>query len=332
MNYYEHHIGDYAEATQHLSILEDGVYSRLLRKYYATEKPLPVDVIAVQRLVVARSKEEKAAVEVVLQEFFDLREDGWHQARCDDEIARYMAGEPEREAKKANKENRLHRHRQERAELFEKLTSAGLHAEWNIPIKELRVRVADLTAGVSGGSNCEGRDVAPETPATPETFQVTETETAPATPATATQTPNTRHQSPDTSHHSPSSRGDTPRRRGSTSASIASIPGVDDKLMADYLIIRKSKKVGPLTETALQGIQREAEAAGLSVADALRACCEHGWAGFKATWYANAAGHGVQHRGAQPGTRVNNRTPLRHTDFDKVDYSAGLNEDGTLPA
>ena len=28
MNYYEHHIGDYAAATGHLSLLEDAVYSR----------------------------------------------------------------------------------------------------------------------------------------------------------------------------------------------------------------------------------------------------------------------------------------------------------------
>lgn len=91
MNYYEHHLGDYAEATAHLSILEDGVYSRLLRKYYASEKPLPADVCATQRLVGAKTKDERQAVELVLKEFFDLREDGWHQDRCDTEIGRYQA-------------------------------------------------------------------------------------------------------------------------------------------------------------------------------------------------------------------------------------------------
>lgn len=90
MNYYEHHLGDYAQATAHLSLLEDAVYSRLIRKYYASEKPIPADVAAVQRLVGARSKEERAAVETVLNEFFELRDDGWHQARCDAEIARYQ--------------------------------------------------------------------------------------------------------------------------------------------------------------------------------------------------------------------------------------------------
>jgi len=90
VNYYEHHLGDYAEATAHLSFLEDAAYSRLIRKYYASEKPIPADIAAAQRLVGARSKEERAAVETVLNEFFVLRDDGWHQDRCDAEIARYQ--------------------------------------------------------------------------------------------------------------------------------------------------------------------------------------------------------------------------------------------------
>jgi uncharacterized protein YdaU (DUF1376 family) len=89
MNYYEHHIGDYAEATAHLTFIEDATYSRLIRKYYATEKPIPVDVKQVQRLINARSKEEKNAVVSVLNEFFTLTDDGWRQERCDHEIARF---------------------------------------------------------------------------------------------------------------------------------------------------------------------------------------------------------------------------------------------------
>lgn len=89
VNYYEHHLGDYAEATAHLSFIEDAAYSRCIRKYYTTEKALPADISAVQRLVGARSREEKAAVESVLKEFFHLDADGWHNRRCDEEIARF---------------------------------------------------------------------------------------------------------------------------------------------------------------------------------------------------------------------------------------------------
>lgn len=90
MNYYEHHLGDYAQATAHLSFVEDAAYSRLIRKYYAQEKPLPVDLAATQRLVGARTKEEKDAVETVLAEFFELRDTGWHNKRCDEEVERYL--------------------------------------------------------------------------------------------------------------------------------------------------------------------------------------------------------------------------------------------------
>lgn len=89
MHHYPHHIGDYAAATVHLSFIEDAAYSRLLRLYYRDERPLPADVAACQRLAGARTKDERSAVETVLREFFDLREDGWHQARADREIEAY---------------------------------------------------------------------------------------------------------------------------------------------------------------------------------------------------------------------------------------------------
>jgi uncharacterized protein YdaU (DUF1376 family) len=87
MNYYKRHLGDYAAATRHLSILEHGVYTLLLDTYYIGEKPLPTEVKTVCRLVMARSKDEREAVAQVLEEFFDLQEDGWHQVRCDEELA-----------------------------------------------------------------------------------------------------------------------------------------------------------------------------------------------------------------------------------------------------
>lgn len=90
MNYYEHHIGDYAQDTAHLTFLEDAAYSRLIRRYYATEKPLPNDLKSLQRLVGARSKDEREAVETVLAEFFTLDADGYHNKRCDEEIAHYI--------------------------------------------------------------------------------------------------------------------------------------------------------------------------------------------------------------------------------------------------
>lgn len=91
MRHFAHHIGDYAAATAHLSFVEDAAYHRLLRRYYQDERPLPKEVSAAQRLVGARTKEEREAVAAVLGEFFTLQEDGWHQARADEEVAGYRA-------------------------------------------------------------------------------------------------------------------------------------------------------------------------------------------------------------------------------------------------
>lgn len=180
MNYYERHIGDYLKDTAHLSLLEHGVYTRLLDVYYTREAPLPAADVA--RLIGARTREEKAALQVVLAEFFQLDGDAYRQPRADREIARFSDGEPEREVKKANEENRLKRHRMERAALFKALTDAGQHAPWNIGMQDLRALVKALP-GQSA--------TAPETPAPPLPA------TAPATPATATQTPVPNTQTPD---------------------------------------------------------------------------------------------------------------------------------------
>ena len=90
MNYYEHHIGDYTVATTHLSFIEDATYSRLLRRYYSTEKPLPADIKVIQKLIGAISGIEKKAVVNILNEFFVLAADGWRQQRCDHEIKRFQ--------------------------------------------------------------------------------------------------------------------------------------------------------------------------------------------------------------------------------------------------
>ena len=87
MNFYPFHIGDYASATAHLSMVEDSAYRRLMDVYYSREAPIPADAAQACRLVRAQSKEERKAVDTVLREFFTLTDDGWRHARCDAEIA-----------------------------------------------------------------------------------------------------------------------------------------------------------------------------------------------------------------------------------------------------
>lgn len=87
MNYYERHIGDYLKDTAHLSLLEHGVYTRLMDVYYTREGAIPANEAA--RLIGARSKDEREALQTVLAEFFTLTDCGHVQDRCDREIARF---------------------------------------------------------------------------------------------------------------------------------------------------------------------------------------------------------------------------------------------------
>ena len=57
-------------------------------------------------------------------------------------------------------------------------------------------------------------------------------------------------------------------------------------LLSDFMAVRKAKRAGPLTNTAVRGLEREAGKAGLTLVEAITACCEFGWQGFNAGWYA----------------------------------------------
>jgi uncharacterized protein YdaU (DUF1376 family) len=186
MNYYEHHIGDYAEATAHLTFVEDAAYTRMIRKYYAQEKPLPTDVKAVQRLVGARSKEEREAIETILGEFFELQDDGWHNGRCDAELVRYLEKSEGKDAKREAEKERQRRHRERRKELFEALRQHGKVPSFETTTDDLVTMLSQV---------------------------VSQHVTQPVTrDATANQTPVTSHQSPDLKpddhHHHASSIGD----------------------------------------------------------------------------------------------------------------------------
>lgn len=90
MNFYKNHIGDYLRDTSHLSLLEHGVYKRLLDVYYTREAPLPSEDQSA-RLIGARSKDEREALSVVLGEFFQRDGDMFRHKRCDAEIGAYLA-------------------------------------------------------------------------------------------------------------------------------------------------------------------------------------------------------------------------------------------------
>ncbi|MFZ3120062.1 MAG: YdaU family protein [Variovorax sp.] len=174
MNYFEFHIGDHTEATTHLTLVEDGALGRMLRKYYATERPLPADVKAVQRLVGARTKEEREAVETVLQEFFELQSDGWHQSRCDAEIAAFREKQAGKEGSKEGAKERQRRARERRKDLFEELRKLGQVPAYSTTTAELEAMLSRVTGA---------------SPSRAVTPPVTRDDTATQTPDSSTQTP-----------------------------------------------------------------------------------------------------------------------------------------------
>ncbi|MDR0736023.1 MAG: helix-turn-helix domain-containing protein [Zoogloeaceae bacterium] len=72
-------------------------------------------------------------------------------------------------------------------------------------------------------------------------------------------------------------------KRAKPVATAAMPEGVDAGVWDDFLLMRRQKRA-PLTPTALAGLEREADKAGLSLEAVLRECCQRGWQGFKAEW------------------------------------------------
>jgi uncharacterized protein YdaU (DUF1376 family) len=200
MHYYEHNIGDYRKDTSHLSLLEHGIYRQLIDTYYLSESPLTSDLDKLMRTHSIRNTEEMLSFSNVLNDFFELTEEGYIHKRCDDVIAKYHG--------KSDK------------------ARASANARW-----------ANKDKGVDAN-------------------------------AKPTQSEGNANHKPITNNHKPN---------------ITTPEGVSDSVFKDYLEVRKTKKA-KWTDTALKGLIRESEKAGISLQEAMEICCSRGWVGFNADW------------------------------------------------
>jgi uncharacterized protein YdaU (DUF1376 family) len=106
VHYYQFNIGDYSSHTNHLDPLEDIAYRRMLDWYYTHETPLPSDVQEIARYI--RMRDDAATIRDVLNEFFELTEEGWFSARVQREIDHYRTKvEQASKAGKASAERRF---------------------------------------------------------------------------------------------------------------------------------------------------------------------------------------------------------------------------------
>jgi hypothetical protein len=72
------------------------------------------------------------------------------------------------------------------------------------------------------------------------------------------------------------------RDRGETDNFLSKI---NPQLLKDYSKIRKAKRAGEFTETALKAMEKEASKCNLTVDQAIAYCCKRAWVGFEASWY-----------------------------------------------
>ncbi|MBV8060530.1 MAG: YdaU family protein [Alphaproteobacteria bacterium] len=87
MHYYKRHLGDYAKKAGRLSMLEHGAYTLLIDACYDRER-FPTKAEAI-KWAWARTPEEVAAVEFILEHFFDFDGEVYKQARIEEEIANF---------------------------------------------------------------------------------------------------------------------------------------------------------------------------------------------------------------------------------------------------
>lgn len=115
MNYYQHHIGDFNNATRHLSLVERAIYRDLLDMYYDTEKP--IDASNLERLarrLQCATEDQTAALKYVLEEFFTLQDGAYINNRCEREIAEFHGKRKQAsEAGKASAKKRAEKKQQD---------------------------------------------------------------------------------------------------------------------------------------------------------------------------------------------------------------------------
>lgn len=114
-----------------------------------------------------------------------------------------------------------------------------------------------------------------------------------------------------------------PVMKEKTATCVAQISGVASELFADFMTVRKAKKAGALTATAVAGLEREAKKSGLTNSEAVTYCIEANWQSFNANFYANREGQSSQRNTAKPRA-------TQHSGFKNLDYTAGVNADGTF--
>lgn len=89
MHYYQFNIGDYKSHTDHLDLLEDLAFRRMMDWCYLHEEPLPLDINEIAKKILMRTHTESIAY--VLEEFFIKTDSGYINSRIKKEVDAFKA-------------------------------------------------------------------------------------------------------------------------------------------------------------------------------------------------------------------------------------------------
>ena len=137
------------------------MYRRLLDLYYMGEKALTKDERQLFRLTKANSEITQEAVRTVLGEFFQLTEIGWVNKRAEIELKVMCDLRDEKQSRKLNEKERMRRHREKRAQMFDALRAIDVVPAWDISLEKLEVLFQDRCG--KEGENLQPVQVKPAT-------------------------------------------------------------------------------------------------------------------------------------------------------------------------
>jgi uncharacterized protein YdaU (DUF1376 family) len=279
MHYYTYNIADYRKDTSHLSIVEHGIYRALIDWYYLDERPIPSETQVVMRRLRLGSSEEATSLQNVLSDFFELREDGWHQARCDAELALYRA---------RNERNKINGKAGGRPKKTQVVSVGNPKQTKGQPKKTLTNNHKPITnIGENPSPDGEGqkkpRDKPADLPLNDPDAQLGLAGIAGAGDGAGEGAGNTDPPAGQPAGTNPP--GDA-EPTGDDPIPVAAVKRPNDvttQTWADWLALRK-KKSAPPSQTVLEMAVKEAKKAGLPLEDFFRIWCLRGTQGLEAAW------------------------------------------------
>lgn len=107
---------------------------------------------------------------------------------------------------------------------------------------------------------------------------------------------------------------DQPKKKSSRTKTTTDRPDdVDTQVWDEFLILRQQKKK-TFTDLALQGMRREAKAAGITLEQAMTLCVENGWTGFKEKYVRESGSYSSTRPPQRPSNRPLSREQMAWTD------------------